>query len=75
MSVLCVQETRWKGNKAKELGGGCKLFYSKANKYGRNGVRIVLSEDLKGTIANVKRISDRVMSIKMIPTTNFFSLL
>ena len=27
LSVLCVQETRWKGAKAKKLGGGFKLYY------------------------------------------------
>ena len=45
VGVLCVQETRWKGNKAKELGGGCKLLHSGANEQGRNGVGIVLSKD------------------------------
>ena len=32
VGVLCVQETRWKGDKAKELGGGCKLLRSRSNK-------------------------------------------
>ena len=35
VGVLCVQETRWKGDKAKELGGGCKLLLSGANKPAR----------------------------------------
>ena len=26
IGVLCIQETRWKGNKARLLGGGCKLL-------------------------------------------------
>lgn len=30
VNILCVQETRWKGNKAKELGEGYKLYYSGA---------------------------------------------
>ena len=47
VGVLYVQETRWKGDKAKKLGGGCKLIRSGANKQGRNGVGIVLSKDLK----------------------------
>ena len=58
VGVLCVQETRWKGDKAKELGGGCKLIGSGANKQGRNGVGIVLSKDLKEDLI-------RVMSIKL----------
>ena len=63
--ALCLQETRWKGNKAKELGGGCKLFYSGANLQGRNGVGIVLSKDLKDSLVSVSRRSDRVMSVKL----------
>ena len=34
VGVLCVQETRWKGNKARESGGDCKLFYSGADERG-----------------------------------------
>ncbi|TRY93881.1 hypothetical protein DNTS_023788 [Danionella cerebrum] len=28
VDILCVQETRWKGSKARSIGGGYKLFYS-----------------------------------------------
>ena len=35
VGVLCVQETRWKVNKAKEVGGGCKLLRSGANEHGK----------------------------------------
>ena len=31
-NVLCLQETKWKGSKARNIGGGCKIFY-----YGANG--------------------------------------
>ena len=65
MGVLCVQETRWKGDKAKEIGGGCKLLRSGANKQGRNGVGIVISKDLKENLISVSKRSDRVMSIKL----------
>ena len=34
VDILCVQETRWKGDKAKELVGGCKLLYSGADENG-----------------------------------------
>ena len=58
-----MQETIWKGDKAKELGGGCKLIRSGANKQGRNGVGIVLSKDLNEDLISVSKRSDRVMSI------------
>ena len=65
MDVLCVQETRWKGNKAKEIGDGYKLFYSGANAQGRNGVGIVLSEGLKNEVTEVLRKNDRIMRLKI----------
>ncbi|KAI5726127.1 hypothetical protein M8J77_024147 [Diaphorina citri] len=63
--VLCVQETRWKGGKAKELGEGCKIFYSGANGNGRNGVGIVLDDEMKEKVTQVNRRSDRLMSMKI----------
>ena len=65
VGVLCVQETRWKGNKARELGGDCKLFYSSADERGRNGVGIVLSKEFKDSLVSVSRTNDRVMSVKL----------
>ena len=65
IGVLCVQETRWKGNKARELGEGYKLFYSGTNEEGRNGVGIVLSKELKESLIGVNRKSDRIMSLKL----------
>ena len=65
VGVWCVQETRWRGDNAKELGGGCKLIRSGANKQGRNGVGIVLSKDMKEDLISVSKRSDRVMSIKL----------
>ena len=44
MGQLCVQVTRGKGNKARELGADYKLFYSGADNSGRNWVSIVLSK-------------------------------
>ena len=55
VDVLCVQETRWKGNKARELGTGFKLIYSSASKEGRNGIGIVLSKTLKNCLVSVRR--------------------
>ena len=50
VSILCVQETRCKGNKAKEYCEGYKLYYSAAMgerrgemEDGRNGLGIIVS--------------------------------
>ncbi|KAI5720850.1 hypothetical protein M8J77_012470 [Diaphorina citri] len=65
IQVLCVQETRWKGNSARELGDGFKLFYSGTDSRGRNGVGIVLDKEMKTKMRGINRRSDRVMSVKL----------
>ena len=63
-SILCLQETKWKGNKARNIRGGCKLFYNGAG--GRkNGIGIVVREELVKSVLEVKRVSYRLMAIKM----------
>ncbi|KAK3547940.1 hypothetical protein QTP70_001327 [Hemibagrus guttatus] len=42
--ILCVQETRWKGSKARSIGAGFKLFYYGVDNK-RNGVGVVLKEE------------------------------
>ena len=32
VNIVCLQETKWKGSKARNIGGGCKLFYNEANR-------------------------------------------
>ena len=58
VDILCVQETKWKGSKAKDLGAGHKLYY---NGYERNrkGVGIIVKADLVEDVIEVKRVSDR----------------
>ena len=63
VNALCVQETRWKGAKAREICGGCKLFYY--GEGGRKGVGIVLDGELKENVINVERISDRVIWMQL----------
>ena len=64
MQVLCVQETKWRGSKAREIGGGYKLYYHGEDGT-KNGVGIVLCEELKDRVLAVERPSDRVMRIKL----------
>ena len=62
--VLCLQETKWKGNKAKNIGGGCKLFNNRAD--GRkNEIGIVVRKKLAESVLEVKRVSDRLMAMKL----------
>ncbi|XP_049958277.1 uncharacterized protein LOC126474842 [Schistocerca serialis cubense] len=47
IKALCVQETRWKGNKAKILAEGYKLFYSSESPESRNGFGVILHRELQ----------------------------
>ncbi|KAK3525556.1 hypothetical protein QTP86_034849 [Hemibagrus guttatus] len=64
VDMLCVQETRWKGSKAHSIGAGFKLFYYGVDSK-RNGVGVVLKEKFARNVLEVKRVSDRVMSLKL----------
>ncbi|MCI4378649.1 hypothetical protein PGIGA_G00218200 [Pangasianodon gigas] len=64
VDILCVQETRWKGSKARSIGAGFKLFYYGVDSK-RNGVGVVLKEEFGRNVLEVKRVSDRVMTLKL----------
>ena len=64
IDVLCVQETRWKGQKARELGEGYKLYYMGVDNR-RNGVGIVLSPEMRERVIQVSRESDRFIWLKI----------
>ncbi|KAK3554907.1 hypothetical protein QTP86_000945 [Hemibagrus guttatus] len=64
VDILCVQETRWNGSKARSIGAGFKLFYYGVDSK-RNGVGVVLKEEFVRNVLEVKRVSDRVMSLKL----------
>jgi exonuclease III len=55
VNILCVQETKWKGQKAKEVEDtGFKLWFTgtRANK---NRVGIVLDKSLNDGVVDIKR--------------------
>lgn len=64
VNILCVQETRWRGNKAKELGEGYKLYCSGVVS-GGNGVGIVESQKIKEYVTEVKR-GDRLTAVRLV---------
>ncbi|KAF7704748.1 hypothetical protein HF521_021820, partial [Silurus meridionalis] len=57
------QETKCKGSKARNIGGGFKLFYHGVDGK-RNGVGVILKEKYSKSVVEVKRVSDRVMNVK-----------
>ena len=64
LQVLCVQETKWKGSHAREIGAGYKLYYHGEDGM-KNGVGIILSEDMRDRVLAVERTCARVMMMKL----------
>ncbi|XP_047483276.1 craniofacial development protein 2-like [Penaeus chinensis] len=64
INIMCVQETKWKGAKAIELGNGFKLFNTGTDRR-RNGVGIILDDNLKKEVLSVKRSSDRIIWLRV----------
>ena len=57
--VMCLQETKWIGEKARELTPwGYKLWYTGRIR-GRNGVGIVIDKEYIDDVVDVSRKSDR----------------
>ena len=55
VNILCVQETKWKGQKAKEVNNiGFKLWYTGAV-VNRNGVGVLIDKSLKNSVVGVRR--------------------
>jgi exonuclease III len=66
VNILCVQETKWKGQKAKEVEDtGFKLWYT-GNTSTKNGVGIVLDKSLKDEVVDIKRQGDRIILVKLL---------
>lgn len=61
VDILCVQETRWKGSKARSLGIWFKLFCRGVDGK-KNGVRVIMK--FVRNAVEVKKMSDRMMSLK-----------
>ncbi|XP_019721309.1 uncharacterized protein LOC109513350 [Hippocampus comes] len=64
VDILCVQETRWRGSKARNIGGGYKLFYHGVDGK-RDGVGVIIKEKYARHVVEVKRESDRLMCVKV----------
>ena len=64
INILCLQETKWVGEKAKDIDG-YKLWYTGKVSH-RNDVGIIVDEVWKMNVVEVYRSGDRLLSIKMV---------
>ena len=79
IDICCVQEVRYKNEGCSVIGDGEQKFkfWYKGNSEGTNGVGIMMKHDLAESVIEVRRYSDRLMSIKAVfggSVWHFFSL-
>jgi hypothetical protein len=66
VNILCVQDTKWKGKKAKEVDNtGFKLWYTGTTS-NRNGVGVLIDKSLKDGVVEVRRQGDRIILVKLV---------
>ena len=64
VDILCVQETDWKGEKAKCIGGRYEMWFcGSGNK--KNGVGIILKKEHVNRVVELLRVTDRIICLKM----------
>nr|XP_009767594.1 PREDICTED: craniofacial development protein 2-like [Nicotiana sylvestris]XP_016490235.1 PREDICTED: craniofacial development protein 2-like [Nicotiana tabacum] len=64
INIACIQETRWVEDKARNVDR-FKLWYS-GRAGGRNMVGILVDKDLYELVVEVRRVNDRLMTIKLV---------
>ncbi|XP_071739362.1 uncharacterized protein [Rutidosis leptorrhynchoides] len=64
VDILCVQETRWRGEEAVDVDD-YRLWFS-GSRVARNGVGILIGPLYKDNIVGVDRCSDRIMSVRVV---------
>jgi exonuclease III len=66
VNILCVHETKWKGQKVKEVEDtSFKLWYTGTTS-GRNGVGILINMSLKDGVVDVRRQDDRIILVRLV---------
>ena len=66
VSILCVQETKWVGEKVKIIESwGYKLWYTGRDR-NHNGVGVIIDKQLLEDVVKVKRKGDRILLVKLI---------
>ena len=60
---MCLQETKWYGEKAKEINiTGFKLWYT-GKVSGKNGVGTMVDKVWKKSAVDIKKIGDKILAV------------
>ncbi|KAH1190117.1 Craniofacial development protein 2 [Glycine max] len=75
INFMCLQETKWTGEKAKELdNSGFKLWYTGKIR-SRNGVGIIVDKEWKKDVVDVRRVGDRIIALKLVVGHDTFNVI
>jgi hypothetical protein len=75
VNILCMQETKWKDQKAKKVEyTDFKLWYTE-NTSIKNGVGIVLDKSLKDGVVDIKHQGDRIILVKLFVGDLVFNII
>ena len=74
IGIACVQETKWTGKSARELGDGYKIFYG-GERRKQNGVGVILDADLKSKVIDIKRPGDRLIKVKLVEAGEVYNII
>jgi exonuclease III len=75
VNILCVQEMKWKGQKAKEVkDSDFKLWYTE-NTSTKNGVGIVLDKSLMDGVVDIKHQGDMIILVKLLVGDLVFNII
>jgi exonuclease III len=75
VNIICIQEMKWKGQKAKEVKDiRFKLWYT-GNTSTKNGIGIVLDKSLKDGVVDIKRQGDMIILVKLLIGDLIFNII
>ncbi|KAL5164575.1 Craniofacial development protein 2 [Glycine soja] len=75
INFMCLQETKWTGEKAKELdNSGFKMWYTGKIR-SRNGVGIIVDKEWKKDVVDVRRVGDRIIVLKLVVGQDTFNVI
>ncbi|KAL5137686.1 Craniofacial development protein 2 [Glycine soja] len=75
INFMCLQETKWTGEKAKELDNlGFKLWYTGKIR-SKNGVGIIVDKEWKKDVVDVRRVGDRIIVLKLVVGQDTFNVI
>ena len=75
VNIACLQETKWVGEKAREIENIGFKFYYTGKHINKNGVGIIVDKNFKDDIVTVIRKGDRLILVKLVLGENIINII